>query len=370
MGDISAKKTRIRKYLRISHWTIFSLMFIFFAGKATPLQAQDLLFSQMYANPSYFNPSMSGVYDALYRISLQHRSQWNSVLDHPYKTYGVSGDARLEIGRDRNKMDAFSLGALFLSDKVSRFDFSKTTVALMGAFHKNMGGEHTQFLSAGFSIGMNQQNINYENLRFQDQFDGTVDFSLGTAETLPDNNFSYPNLAIGINYTYREAGGIRFNAGASILNVLEPNLSYYQEPNNPNYTGEDNNTLYQNFIGHFSMETAIVEDFWISPRILASFQGPHTQYFGGTGFRFLLNDSRASYLHFGLFTRINNRLDELKFRDISTLVGFEIEGIRLGLSYDLSLDDLNNYSQQQGIFELSITIMGEFYNEYDLCPHF
>jgi type IX secretion system PorP/SprF family membrane protein len=333
-------------------------------------KAQDLLFTQMYSNPTYINPSMAGVYDALYRISLQHRSQWNSVLDQPYKTYGLSGDARLDLGRDRNRLDAFSIGLVFLSDKVDQYDFSMTQISLVGAFHKNLGGENQNFLSAGFSLGMRQQNINYENLRFQDMFDGTIDFSRPTSEIFPDNNFSYPDLSLGMNYSFAQRNGIRINAGASILHILKPDLSFYQNEDNPAYTGEDEYLMNRNFIGHVSVEAEVLPRFWLSPRVVTSFQGPHHTFFFGTGSRMLLSDSRASFLHLGVFGRVTNRLDEYKFRDIALLIGFEIEGIRLGLSYDLSLDDLQHYSQRQGIFEISITMMGEYFNENDLCPQF
>lgn len=349
---------------------IFMVGFLLFFGFSSEIRSQDLLFSQKYANPTYINPSMAGVYDALYRISLQHRNQWSSVLDQPFRTYALSGDARLEVGRDRNRMDAFSIGLVFLSDKVDRFDFSKTQISLAGAFHKNLGGQNNQFLSAGFSLGMVQQNVNYENLRFQDQFDGTIDFGLPTGENLPDNNFSYADLSVGINYSYAVRNGVRLNGGVSLLHLTAPNLSFYSDFEDPTYTGETENRLHRNFIGHFSIETEVFPRIWLSPRVFASFQGPHTNIFAGSGAKMLLSDSRATFLHFGLFGRVNNRLDDYKFRDISILVGFEIEGIRLGLSYDLSLDDLSHYSQRQGIFELSITMMGEYVNENDLCPQF
>nr|MBS0037334.1 PorP/SprF family type IX secretion system membrane protein [Saprospiraceae bacterium] len=343
------------------------ILFFLLPGKST---AQDMLFSQAYASPSFFNPALAGAYDALYRISVQHRNQWNAVLDNPFKTYALSGDARLEIGRDRNKRDAFSLGANFLSDRVGKLDFSKTSISLVGAFHKNLSQQNTQFLSVGFSLGMNQQNINYENIRFHDQFDGTNSYNLPTDEPLPQNNFSYADVSIGLNYSYRSSSGLRLNVGGSILHLLAPNVSFYQNSQEPQYFGETENKIHRNFIGHLSAETAISPEIWLSPRVITSFQGPHTQIYAGTGSKLLLNESYNSFLHFGIFTRVNNRLDDYKFRDLSFLVAFEIEGISLGLSYDLSMDDIKHYSQRQGIFEISLSIMGDYYNEHDLCPRF
>ena len=357
----------------LSSWSAKSialLSLLFLSLSPGKIHSQDLLFSQAYSSPSFFNPSLAGAYDALYRISLQHRNQWNAVLDNPFKTYALSGDARLELGRDRNRMDAFSVGANFLSDRVGQFDFSKTSLSLVGAFHKNLSGQHTQFLSAGFSLGMNQQNVNYENIRFHDQFDGANAYTLPTNEYLPQNNFSYADLNIGINYSLRTGDGFRLNAGGAILHLLTPEISFYKDSSEPDYFGDTESKIYRNYIGHLSVETAIAPDIWLTPRVIASFQGPHTQFFVGTGSKFLLNESYNSFLHLGIFTRVTNRLEEYKVRDLSLLIGFEIEGISIGFSYDLSLDDLQHYNQRQGIFEISLSMMGEYNNEHDLCPRF
>ena len=346
------------------------IAFSLFLSTEKAVFAQDILYTQAYTSPSLFNPSLAGSYDALYRISLQHRNQWNAVLDNPFRTYTLSGDARLEVGRDRNNRDAFSLGANFMSDKVNTFDFSKTMISLVGAFHKNLSGENKQFLSAGFSIGMNQQNINYENIRFQDQFNGTNAFDFNTSEYLPQNNFSYADVSVGASYSLNNRRGFRLNAGGAILHLLSPNISFYKDSSEPDYFGETENRIHRNFIGHLSVETPVSDYVWLSPRLLASIQGPHQQFFFGTGSRFLLNDSYNSFLHFGVFGRVNNNLDTYKFRDLSFLIGFEIEGISIGLSYDLSLDDLQNYNKRQGIFEISLSIMGEYSNELDMCPRF
>jgi type IX secretion system PorP/SprF family membrane protein len=353
--------------IKIVSATVVTLLFCY-PGKL--LFSQDLLYSQAYISPSLFNPSLAGSYDALYRISLQHRNQWNAVLDNPFRTYSLSGDARLEVGRDRNKKDAFSLGANFMSDKVNTFDFSKTMIALVGAFHKNLSGQNNQFLSAGFSIGMNQQNINYENIRFQDQFNGTNAFDFNTSEYLPQNNFSYADISVGLSYSFNNRKGFRLNTGGAILHLLSPNISFYKDSSPPDYFGETENKIHRNYMGHISFEAPIADLFWLSPRLITSFQGPHNQFFFGTGSKILINDSFNSFLHFGVFGRVNNNLENYKFRDLSFLIGFEIEGISIGLSYDLSLNDLQNYQQRQGIFEISLSIMGEYVNELDMCPRF
>jgi hypothetical protein len=51
------------------------------------------------------------------------------------------------------------------------------------------------------------------------------------------------------------------------------------------------------------------------------------------------------------------------------LVGFEVNNVLFGMSYDLNLQALNA-RQRQGAFELSIAYLGSFESEGIACPKF
>jgi hypothetical protein len=51
------------------------------------------------------------------------------------------------------------------------------------------------------------------------------------------------------------------------------------------------------------------------------------------------------------------------------LVGFELNNVLFGMSYDLNLQALNA-RQRQGAFEISIAYLGSFESEGIACPKF
>ncbi|RYZ31969.1 MAG: type IX secretion system membrane protein PorP/SprF, partial [Sphingobacteriales bacterium] len=91
---------------------IISVLLIFFS---VPVAAQDLHFSQFYQSPLTTNPANTGfIPDADYRIGGNYRNQYSSIMQQPYKTMSLFGDA--QVFRDRFENGWLGLGAVVLSD--------------------------------------------------------------------------------------------------------------------------------------------------------------------------------------------------------------------------------------------------------------
>ena len=52
------------------------------------------------------------------------------------------------------------------------------------------------------------------------------------------------------------------------------------------------------------------------------------------------------------------------------MAGLQQGNFLFGVSYDANFQDLTNYNQGQGAFELSISYFGDFENDGVLCPRF
>ena len=58
--------------------------------------AQDLHFSQFMNSPLTTNPANTGfIPDGDYRLGINYRNQWSSIMAVPYKTMSAFGDAQL-----------------------------------------------------------------------------------------------------------------------------------------------------------------------------------------------------------------------------------------------------------------------------------
>src|SRR6476620_6230057 len=78
--------------------------------------AQDLHFSQFFNNPLLTNPANTGfIPDADYRLGASYRNQYSSILNAPYKTMSLFGDA--QVFRNKLQTGWMGLGAVILRDE-------------------------------------------------------------------------------------------------------------------------------------------------------------------------------------------------------------------------------------------------------------
>jgi len=77
----------------------------------------------------------------------------------------------------------------------------------------------------------------------------------------------------------------------------------------------------------------------------------------------------TSAVHFGSWARPVKADDGMRLDAVVALLGFEINNVLFGLSYDLNLHALGA-NQRQGALEFSVAYLGNYENENILCPKF
>ena len=329
------------------------------------VSAQDKHFTQFYATPLTLNPALTGAFNGSYRVGGTYRDQWRNALDDPYVTFETAIDVRFPLKLDPRFKDAFAVGLLFYSDKVSSIDFNTNQIALSGAFHKSLDHDNKQYLSAGFQVGIAQRNVNYENLTFGDQFNSVVGFEFQTAEDLPENNFSFSDFNIGLNYAITPKKGLSFFVGAAMHHVFEPQVTFYP------LEDDGNSKLFAKYSAQLSAEIPLSERLSLIPRFLFATQGPHTEMNVGTNFRIKINDYNNSAVHIGGWVRpVGNSDSSTSVDAVIAMFGLELSSVLIGLSYDVNLTDLTTTQQGQGAFEISTTYLGNFDDDSILCPKF
>lgn len=341
------------------------LSLVFCLVLAQKSMAQDKHFTQFYAAPLTLNPALTGAFEGKYRVASTYRDQWRSVLDFPIRTYALAADLRFAPpGRKKIKQDAIGLGMMFFNDKVSVIDFSTTQIAVSMAYHKALDTDNRQFLTVGVQGGVTQRNVNYETLRFHDQFNGSTGYVKPTQEDLPPNNFSYGDLNIGLNYTAAVGRSGKIFTGLAYHHANRPNVSFYANNNN-------GSKLYPKYSGQFAANIPLRKDNRVSllPRFLVASQGPHMEVNAGTNFRVAMGKYGGSAVHFGTWVRPVRDQNSFGMDAVVALFGLEFNKVLLGMSYDLSLKGLSA-NQRQGAFEISIAYLGNYENEEIICPKF
>ncbi len=350
--------------------TFFTLLFLFFK---ICLIAQDQHFTQFYASPLTLNPALTGAFGGKYRVAIIYRDQWRNVLDNPYVTMGGAIDTRFTLNsRRKRSKDAFGVGVQFFSDRVPSIDFSTNQINISGAFHKSLNKNADQFLSLGVQLGIAQRNVNYERIDFGDQFNGNNGYTEPTGEVLPENNFSYGDISVGLHYSSAPRKGVGFFIGGAMHHLLEPQVSFYIDRNPRDGTQfNGNNKLLRKYTAHFGVQIPVGERVQVLPRAMAYMQGAHLAANAGTNLRLLVDDISGTAVHVGGWVRsVRNEDDKFSLDAVVALVGLEFNNFLLGFSYDANLNYLGTSGQRQGAFEISLAFLGQYEDETVLCPKF
>jgi len=336
------------------------------------LFGQDQHFTQYFASPLTLNPALTGLFEGRYRVSFIYREQWRNALDNPYSTFSGAADFRYFVNpKKRSYKDAFGVGVLFYSDRVAELNFSTNQIMLSGAFHKSLNASNDQTLSLGIQLGIAQRNVSYDQLTFEDEFNGTTGYVEGaTGEELPENNFAFGDYQIGLNYSYAPKGGLGIYLGAAMHHIGEPEQSFYFEQTQ----NEDvvvTNKLFRKYSGYVNFKIPVGSGVQFSPRALVYSQGPHMALNTGANLRFLFNGQRGGAFHFGGWLRPVKNVADYSLDSAIAFFGVEYDNFLVGMSYDIGLDQLQTSLRNRGAFEISFAYLGQSEEDDSVpCPKF
>jgi type IX secretion system PorP/SprF family membrane protein len=321
---------------------IWSLLIsaLFFAPKTF---AQDLHFSQFFNSPLTTNPANTGfIPDGDYRLGINYRDQWSTVMSVPYKTMSAFGDVQVM----KNKFDNgwIGLGGVILRDVAGSGNLTSTKLYGSVAYHQLLG--YSSLLSLGFNVGMSNKQINVSNLKFPDQFDGKFfDNKLPTSVFLDNNNISYLDMQVGMNYAYFPTPSIYVNTGFSVHHVNRPHESFFSSE----ATGVDNRVPMR-YIGFINGSFKLNDEVIINPNIYYTRQSNVSELVGGLNAHYNLSGDGEYLLIAGAYYRHKEA--------IIPLVGLGFKDYTFTFTYDATISSLKNFNNSRGAFEFSLVRQG------------
>ncbi len=319
--------------------------------------SQDLHFSQFMNSPLSTNPANTGfIPDGDYRIGINYRNQWSSIMSVPYKTMSLFGDMQLM----QTENGWLGAGGLILHDVAGSGNLSSTKIYGSVAYHQTLN--LASLLSLGFNVGWANKQINVTNLKFPDQFDGHFfDNHLPTNVVLDYNNISYLDIQAGMNYAYFPNENTYLNAGFSAFHINRPRESFFNAQ-----PGIDNRIplRYTAFVnGSFKLN-----DQWIiNPNSYFSLQAKSYEWVMGANAHYNLSGDGDKILIGGLYYRSSDA--------VIPMIGIGLKDYSFTFTYDATISTLKNYNNTRGAFEFSLIKQGVFDkfngNRHDvICPSF
>ncbi|OFY23413.1 MAG: hypothetical protein A2W98_01980 [Bacteroidetes bacterium GWF2_33_38] len=316
-------------------------IFLFFIFIQHSLKAQDIHFSQFLSSPLNLNPANTGLGECDYRIVANHRNQWQSITV-PYRTISASFDMKYyNFNIPRGFVGA---GILLNSDKAGDSQLGTTQISFNSAIHKFLSpNDSSLFCSFGMSVNFNQKSINYNELYFGNQFNGSqFDPDLSNGELFTDEKINYVDLNLGIrvNYLIDDTYPIDFGFAYSHVNSTKQSFDL-----------DANVILDRRFASFLKSDLELTSNLNFEPSFFVMGQGKYREFNLGGLFRLKTSGVNFEKIYFGGWYRIKDAIV------LNMLVDYQ--NFTIGISYDINTSDLSVASQHMGGFEFSLI--------YNLC---
>jgi len=294
---------------------------------------QDIHYSQYENSPMNLNPAQTGFFDGDIRFTANHRNQWNSVTT-PYKTFSGSFDMAVAS----RGMNRHSVGIQFNSDRAGDSKLGLMQFLLSYGISHSFDADQRHTVSLGLQAGFTLRSINYNDLIFDEQFDGDgFNTQLTNTENFDNSSHSYPEFNAGIAYVFKPTSKFKIGTGVGLQHLNRPEDSFFGK----------SVKVHQRLQFNIKADAALTEKIGLIPSLLYMNQGSYRELTGGASVRLHINQKPGKNyaLYLGGYMR--------KQDAIIGSAGLDINNLFVGASYDINTSDLERASNNRGGFELS-----------------
>jgi type IX secretion system PorP/SprF family membrane protein len=196
-------------------FTLIILVFFTMCCTSLCLKAQDIQYSQFYANPLHLNPALTGASE-MTRIGVNYRNQWPG-LDQSFTSYSAHIDHYLFNANS-------GIGVIFNRSEQSMANLSVSEIGATYSYRARLG--FRSFLRFGGQVSYIDRDAYFGNLVFgsqiNDQTGAVGDFS---GENLgPDSRHQFVDYSLGMMFNNEKAW-----FGIATHHITQPNISFIND---------------------------------------------------------------------------------------------------------------------------------------------
>jgi len=307
-------------------------------------KAQDPHFSQFFSSPLTLNPAFTGKFDGEWRLAANHRDQWPSIP----KAY-VTTTASLDFGILKNRIpkgDVFGIGISGLSDQSADAALKLNYGSLSLSYHKALDEDGYNTIGAGFQATYSSAMLDFSKLLFEDQLT-TNGFTKPVSDEMTNPgpnilnrpNQNYFDFNAGLLYSGSSNGLNNYYLGMSVYHINRPSMSFFS-----NGIWNLASRLSFHGGGSFPLNDALM----VNASAIYQMQNKASEVVFGAALSALLNgdETNPTNVYFGSWMRLNDA--------IIPYIGVEINGLRIGASYDVNTSSLKSATASRGGSEFSL----------------
>lgn len=276
--------------------------------------SQDPHFSQFFMAPHFINPAKVGTQYGDWNIMGNFRQQWSNA-GTTFFTNAFAAEGKF-TGHDQVS-NILAVGISLMNDKSMNSSFRSNYLSASAAYHVQIDDNHR--LGIGFQGAYSKRIIDYTQLSFGEQFTGRgFDLAIPNGELNLSNMPAFYTLGTGFNYTYNTYN-LNVDFGAAAYDLNRPNQSFLNQANRlqPRYSFSTNIDYYT--------EASVIFN-------LSSFYHRQTiqSYYsiGGSIGVAIAPGTWDKVLYTGMWFREGDA--------IVPYAGFQLNDLRIGLSYDVT----------------------------------
>jgi type IX secretion system PorP/SprF family membrane protein len=324
---------------------IFTLI-LYISGMLSAV-AQDIAFSQYYANPLYLNPALAGS-KICPRMTLNYRNQWPGI-SKGFVSYSAAFDQNFQ---------SLSGGLGIIAHADVAGGGALNTFSGSAIYSYRLQATRSIVINAALQAGYLQYRLNWDKLVFEDQIVPGTGEIISSAETPPSRlSVGDIDFAAGFLAGYNE----RLYLGAAIHHITMPDMAFYVG---------NSNKMDMRITAHAGalidikqgMQGGDIEDLSFSPNLVYMQQGGFHQLNAGMYVNFFPFVS-------GLWFRHNFENPDA----LIVLLGFQQARYKIGYSFDFTVSRISVRSG--GAHEVSLAWQfdcprKEFKYKAIKCPRF
>ena len=302
------------------------------------LSAQDPHFTQFDAAPFTVNPAYTGVFSGTARMLANYRQQWANLVD-PFTTTVVAGDVKIGPNNFESDQHPFNIGVQFMQDQSMGGAFKSSYAGLTTSYHVVLDAVNEQYIGAGLSFNYGNRRVDFSSISFDQQFtSGGYNLSLPNGEAAMQN--MKPFYSIGAGLLFRSGNpfsGTFFDLGFSGYHFNKPTQTVMNDPKQVLPARWSGQMTFLQYINDISL---------VNIKALFQKQAEVSYFLAGISVARLLGDDSQYMLGGGLWYRSGESFAPYAY--------FEFNQIRIGLSHDISYNNLKKVLSPASSFELSL----------------
>lgn len=298
--------------------------------------AQDIHFSQFNFSPINQNPANTNLFDGDYRFVANYKNQWPSVPVR-FNTFSASAEMNFKTLANGDRIGG---ALLFYFDRAGDSKFQALNVAVSPSYIKTLGAKKNHALSVGVQLGFVNRSISYDQLYFDNQWNGDVyNPNIPVDETFLRNRFGFFDLGAGIAYKWTKTERTSLTIGFGATHLTQPSQTFFNSTSvklNPRYSA------------HVRAQIKVAKRLDILPEFMFQRQDVKQEFLYGAHLKYYLpvKIPHTVALNLGAYAR--------SAEATWLLAGVDFDQWQVNMSYDINVSKLTAASRYNGGFEMSV----------------